>query len=170
MKNNSTRDIVYMALYAALFVALDFVTNTFNLLPMPQGGHLGLGTIALILASYHLGWKKGAVVCLASNLLMYITGSMNFYGSVISLFFDYIIAYTAYGFSSCFPNIKYFYSGIIITSLIRLACSTYSGIAAFGSPFMASLSYNAGYIIPTMIVDAIIVPLLYERLKPIVKK
>lgn len=170
MKNSNTRDIVYMALYAALFVALDFVTNTFNLFAMPQGGHLGLGTIALILASYHLGWKKGVIVCLASNLLMYITGSMNFYGSVISLFFDYIIAYTAYGLSSMFPNIKYFYSGIIITSLIRLACSTFSGIAAFGSPFMASLTYNAGYIIPTLIVDAIAVPLLYERLKPVFKK
>ena len=48
MKNSNTKDLVYMALYAALFVALDFVTNTFNLLAMPQGGHLGLGTIALL--------------------------------------------------------------------------------------------------------------------------
>ena len=158
-----------MALYAALFVVLDFITNTFNLLPMPQGGHLGLGTIALLLASYHLGWKKGAIVCLVSNVLLYITGSMNFYGSVISLFFDYILAYTAYGFSSAFPNFKYFYSGIVITSLIRLACSTFSGCAAFGSPFGRSLVYNAGYIIPTMIVDLIVVPLLFERIKPIVK-
>lgn len=170
MKNSNTKDLVYMALYAALFVALDFVTNTFNLLAMPQGGHLGLGTIALLLASYHLGWKKGAIVCLFSNFLLYITGSMNFYGSVISLFFDYIIAYTGYGFASRFPNVKYFFTGILITSLFRLACSTYSGVAAFGSPWGASFVYNAGYIIPTMIVDMIIVPLLYFRIRPLINK
>ena len=159
-----------MALYAAIFVVLDFVTNTFDLFAMPQGGHLGLGTIALLLAGYHLGWQKGAIVCLVCNFLLYITGSMNFYGSVISLFFDYIIAYTGYGFASRFPNVRYFFSGILITSLFRLACSTFSGVAAFGSPVGASLVYNAGYIIPTMIVDMIIVPLLYYRIKPLIKK
>ena len=170
MNKINTRDLVFMALYAALFVVLDFVTNTFDLFAMPQGGHLGLGTIALLLASYHLGWQKGAIVCLVSNVLLYITGSMNFYGSVISLFFDYIIAYTGYGFASRFPNVRYFFSGILITSLFRLACSTFSGVAAFGSPLGASLVYNAGYIIPTMIVDLIVVPLLYYRIKPLIKK
>ena len=170
MNSSKTRDLVFMALYAALFIVLDFITNTFSLFAMPQGGHLGLGTIALLLASYHLGWKKGVIVCLAANLLLYVTGSMNFYGSLISLFFDYLIAYTVYGLSPLFPNIKYLYTGILITSLLRLASSTFSGMAAFGSPLGASLVYNAGYIIPTMIVDLIAVPILYTRLKPLFKK
>ncbi len=166
MRDSKTRDLVYMALYAAMFVALDYVT----LFRMPQGGSINLSSIALLLASYHLGWKKGACCGLVANLLLYAIGSMNFYGSIISLFFDYIFAYTAYGLASLFPNAKYFYSGIVITSLIRLACSTFSGCVAWETPLLASLGYNAEYIIPVMIIDMIIVPLVYEKLKPVINK
>ena len=166
MKNSKTRDLVYMALYAAMFVVLDLVT----IWRMPQGGSINLSSIALLLASYHLGWKKGAICGLVANGLLYVTGSMNFYGSIISLFFDYLFAYTAYGFASLFPNVKYFYSGIVITSRIRLACSTFSGCVAWGTPLWASLGYNAEYIIPVMVIDMVVVPLIFEKLKPIVNK
>ncbi|MBQ9036333.1 MAG: energy-coupled thiamine transporter ThiT [Erysipelotrichaceae bacterium] len=166
MKNSKTRDLVYMALYAAMFVVLDLVT----IWRMPQGGSINLSSIALLLASYHLGWKKGAICGLVANGLLYVTGSMNFYGSVISLFFDYLFAYTAYGFASLFPNAKYFYSGIVITSLIRLACSTFSGCVAWETPLWASLGYNAEYIIPVMVIDMVVVPLIFEKLKPIINK
>lgn len=166
MKNSKTRDLVYMALYAAMFVVLDLVT----IWRMPQGGSINLSSIALLLASYHLGWKKGAICGLVANGLLYVTGSMNFYGSIISLFFDYLFAYTAYGFASLFPNAKYFYSGIVITSLIRLACSTFSGCVAWETPLWASLGYNAEYIIPVMVIDMVVVPLIFEKLKPIINK
>ena len=61
-----TRDLVYMALYAALFVVLDYLTNALNLFRMPQGGSLSFATVALLIASYHLGWKKGLVVSLVA--------------------------------------------------------------------------------------------------------
>ncbi|HPW54041.1 MAG TPA: energy-coupled thiamine transporter ThiT [Erysipelotrichaceae bacterium] len=158
-----------MALYGALFVVLDFIANTFNLFVMPQGGRLSLGTIALILASYHLGWKEGVVVSVVSVFLMLVTGSVNYYG-MFSFLFDYLLAYAVYGLSSVFPNYKKLYCGIIVTSLIRLAFSTLSGIVVWEVPFWGSLSYNASYIIPTMIMDLIIVPLLYEKLVPLFKK
>ncbi len=166
----TTRDLVYMALYAAMFVVLDRITDMVSILAMPQGGKLNLGTIALLLASYHLGWHKGLVVGIVANGLLYVTGSMNFYGSVISLFFDYLFAYTAYGLAELFPNYKHLYLGIIVTNLIRLACSTFSGCVAWETELWASLAYNANYILPTMVVDLIAVPLLYNSLKPVMKK
>ena len=135
--NNKTRDLVYMALYAALFIALDQIT----LFRMPQGGSINLSSIALLLASYHFGWKKGALV-----------------------------AYTAYGFASLFPNVSHFYTGIVITSLIRLACSTFSGCVAWETPFWASLAYNAEYILPVAAIDVILVPIIFEKLKPVLRK
>ena len=169
MKKFTIRDLVYMALYAAMFVVLDRITDMVPLFAMPQGGKLNLGTIALLLASYHLGWRKGVICGLVANGLLFVTGSMNFYGSVISLFFDYIFAYTAYGLASVFPNVKVLFTGTIITNLIRLACSTFSGCVAWETAFGASLAYNANYIIPTMILDAIAVPLLYKALQPVIR-
>lgn len=166
--NQKIKGLVYIALYGALFVVLDFIANTFNLFVMPQGGRLALGTIALILSSYHLGWKKGVVVCVVAVILMLVTGSVNYYG-MFSFLFDYLLAYAVYGLSSLFPNYKKLYCGIIVTSLIRLAFSTISGIVVWETPFWGSLSYNASYIIPTMIMDLIIVPLLHEKITPLLK-
>lgn len=168
MKKFTTRDLVFMALYAAMFVVLDRITDAVPMFAMPQGGKLNLGTVALLLASYHLGWGKGAIVGLVANGLLFVTGSMNFYGSVISLLFDYIFAYTAYGFASMFPNYGVVFTGVIIANLIRLACSTFSGCVAWETEFWASLSYNASYIIPTLVLDAVVVPLLYKALKPVI--
>ncbi len=155
-----------MALYAALFVVFDNIT----LFRMANGGSVNLSSVALLLASYHLGWKNGLISALVANLLLYVTGSMNFYGSVVSLFFDYLFAYCAYGLASLFPNFKYFYSGILITNLIRLACSTFSGCVAWETPLWGSITYNASYIIPVCILDLIIVPLVYEAIKPVINK
>ena len=167
--NQKIKGLVHIALYGALFVVLDFIANTFNLFVMPQGGRLSLGTIALLLASYHLGWKKGVVVCIVAVILMLVTGSVNYYG-MFSFLFDYLLAYGAYGLSSLFPNYKKLYCGIIITSLIRLAFSTLSGMVVWQTPFWGSISYNASYILPTMLMDLIIVPLIYEKLTPLFKK
>ncbi|MDO4377741.1 MAG: energy-coupled thiamine transporter ThiT [Erysipelotrichia bacterium] len=168
MKRN-VKDLVYVALYAALFVALDYVTNVLNLFRMPDGGSLSFATVALLLASYHLGVKKGLAVCALSVVLMFIIGSIKFYG-IVSLLLDYIVAYCAYGLAGAFKNYKWFYPGIVITSLIRLASSTLAGMLVWETPFWGSLSYNASYIIPTMIVDLIFVPLLYNILKPTFEK
>ncbi|MGN1399092.1 MAG: energy-coupled thiamine transporter ThiT [Erysipelotrichaceae bacterium] len=169
MKKSSVKDLVYIALYAALFVALDYVTNVLNLFRMPQGGSLSFATVALLLASYHLGVKKGLLVCLVSIVLMFAIGSITYYG-IVSLLLDYVVAYCAYGLASAFKNFKWFFPGVVITNLIRLASSTAAGMIVWETDLWGSLLYNGGYIIPTMIVDLILVPLLYNILKPVMKK
>ena len=52
------RKIAYMGMYLALYFVLDWLTHTVPLFKMPQGGSLGLSVLALLLASYHLGWKQ----------------------------------------------------------------------------------------------------------------
>ncbi|MBO4218906.1 MAG: energy-coupled thiamine transporter ThiT [Erysipelotrichaceae bacterium] len=165
----TTRDIVYIALYAALFVVLDYLTNLFNLFRMPQGGSLSFATVALLVASYHLGWKKGLLVCVVSIILMWVIGSITYYG-IVSLLFDYIIGYLAYGLASLVPSYKAVHFGIIVSNLIRLAASTFAGCYVWGSELPASLSYNAGYIVPTMIADLILVPLVLMAIEPVIKR
>ena len=155
-----------MALYCAMFVLLDRLSDMLNLFPMPSGGKLNLGPIALLMCSYHLGWKNGLLTGIVSVFLQLVIGSVGFYG-IWSFLLDYLIAYAAYGLASLFPNYKYFYSGVLITSLIRLASSTLSGTLLWETPLWGSLTYNAAYMVPTTICVLIIVPLLCERLKNI---
>ena len=82
---------------------------------------------------------------------------------------EYPVAFGVYGLSSLFPNFKNFYSGIVVTNLIRLALHTIAGTVFWGTPWGGSFAYNAWYMIPTMIVSAIIVPIIMNRLKPVMK-
>ena len=166
MKRSKTSTLALMALYCALFIVFDRLSDTLNLFKMASGGKLNFGPIALLVCSYHLGWKNGLIVSVTSVFLQLIIGSVTWYG-IWSFLLDYLIAYSAYGLASLFPNYKYLYSGVLITSLIRLISSTLAGTLVWETPLWGSLAYNASYMIPTTVCVIILVPLLCERLKKV---
>ena len=165
----TTKDLVYMALYAALFIVLDVAVNTLGILQMPNGGSLGVSVIPLLMASYHLGWQKGTVVSVLSILLQYVTGPM-YTPDLLGFLLDYFIAFSVYGLASLFPNYKWFYSGVLITNLIRLLSSTLSGTWVWGLDYWPSFLYNAAYMITTAILCLVLLPLVMPRLKPAMNK
>ena len=165
----TTKDLVYMALYAALFIVLDVAVNTLGILQMPNGGSLGVSVIPLLMASYHLGWQKGTVVAVHSILLQYVTGPM-YTPDLVGFLLDYFFAFSVYGLASLFPNYKWFYSGVLVTNLVRLICSTLSGILVWETAPWASLVYNATYMIPTAILCLVLLPLVMPRIKPLMNK
>ncbi|MBQ6334018.1 MAG: energy-coupled thiamine transporter ThiT [Erysipelotrichaceae bacterium] len=166
MKKLDTKSLCLMAIYCALFVVLDRVSDALNLFKMASGGKLNFGPLALLMCSYHLGWKKGTLVAVTSVFLQLVIGSVTWYG-LASFLLDYLIAYSAYGLCELFPNYKYFYSGVLITSIIRLLSSTLAGTIVWETPLWASFIYNATYMIPTTIFVIIVVPILCERLKKV---
>jgi len=158
-----------MAFYIALFMVLDVLTNAIPFFQMPNGGSWGLSTIPLLLASYQFGWKKGTFLCLIAVLLMFVTGPMytpDFAGFLL----DYLIAFGVYGLASLFPNIGWFYSGVLITNALRFVSSTISGVWVWGVDWWGSIVYQASYMIPTTVLGLVFVPLLFRALKPMMKK
>ena len=165
MKGRITvKDLCFMALYAAIFVVLDYITQFIPLLQMPQGGSIGLGTISLLLASYHLGWKKGVFVGVVSVPLQYLTGQM-YVNGIFGLLFDYIVPFGIYGIASLLPNIGYLYLGILVTNFIRFICHVLTGIVIWETPLWGSVTYNGPYMLATCMVGLLVVPVLYNRLK-----
>ena len=136
---------------------------------MPNGGSLGVSVIPLFMASYHLGWQKGTVVSVLSILLQYVTGPM-YTPDLVGFLLDYFFAFSVYGLASLFPNYKWFYSGVLVTNLVRLICSTLSGILVWETAPWASLVYNATYMIPTAILCLVLLPLVMPRIKPLMNK
>lgn len=169
MKNLTVKDLVLMALYVALFMVLDTFVNTLGIFQMPQGGSLGVSTIALLLASYHLGWQKGLFVAIVSVFAQFITGPM-YTPDILGFLLDYLLAFSAYGLASLFPNFGYFFTGVLITNVIRFICSTISGTIVWGVDIIGSLGYQATYMVPTLILTLIIVPLLYKAIEPRIKR
>jgi thiamine transporter len=129
---------------------------------------LGLGVIALLLASYDLGWKKGVAVGLMSVLLQWMTGAMWFL-NWFQFILDYLLAFGIYGVASLVPSMKIGKQvvlwGIIVVNLIRLASHTVSGVLFYEVTWWGSLAYNSWYMIPTMIVALIVVTMVLPRLR-----
>lgn len=162
-KTITTRDVAYVGMYLALFYVLDVLSNVIPLFKMPNGGTLGLGTIALLLASYKLGWKLGLLTGALSVLVQFVAGQMYLLGFVQFLL-DYLIAFSAYGLACLFPNWKWFYSGILVTSGIRFLSSLISGVIFYGLNWSGSALYQATYMIPTIVLDMVLVPILVHHL------
>ena len=162
----TVKDVAYLAFYLALFTVLDYLANSLPLLKMPEGGTLGLGVVALLLASYHLGYKKGLLVGSACVILQFVTGAM-YIVSFPQFLLDYLLAFTVYGLAVCLGK----YRGIIITNALRYVFHVISGVVFFGeyagerNVLIYSLVYNAWYMVPTAILCLAVVPLLSDRLK-----
>lgn len=165
----TVKDLTYMAFYVALFMVLDTFVNTLQILQMPNGGSLGVSTIALLMCSYHLGWKKGLAVSVLAVFAQFITGPM-YTPDLLGFVLDYLLAFSVYGLASIFPNYKFFYSGVVITNLVRFVSSTISGVVIWGVDLWGSVVYQATYMVPTMLLGVVLVPLLYNALKPILNK
>lgn len=161
--NNKTKELVYMAFYAALFMVLDYFTNMIPLLKMPQGGSIGVSTIALLVCSYHLGWLKGVFVGVISVLIQFMTGPM-YIPQLLGFLLDYVIAFGIYGIASLFPNYRLFYTGVLVTNFLRFVSHVIGGVVVWETAWWGSVVYNAPYMVATTIVGMIIVPVLVERL------
>ena len=120
MKNLSVKDLVLMAFYVALFMVLDTFVNTLGIFQMPNGGSLGVSTLALLMASYHLGWKKGLFVSVVSVFAQFVTGPM-YTPDLLGFLLDYLLAFSVYGIACLFPNFGYFYTGVLVTTSFVLS-------------------------------------------------
>lgn len=164
----NVKDLVKMSMYLAVFAMLDFVAATSGLFSMPQGGSLGLGALALVLASLDLGWRKGVFVALVSVLLQYITSPPVYFVSWLQFLMDYVLAYGVYGLAVIFPLFKFkgfsLSLGVIITNLIRFGLHFLAGIWFYGATWWFSFTYNGWYMIPTLVLTTILTGLLLPRI------
>lgn len=167
MKRSVVFESVLMALYAAMFVVLDYVSNQIGFFRMPNGGTIGLSTVILLVASYQLGYKKGLGVALLTIPLQFIAAPI-YAVNALDFFFEYVLAFAIYGIASVFPIIKWnypIYTGVIIVNLIRLFIHVFAGVVYWQSTWWASLIYNAWYMIPTLLVGLLLTPSIVERIK-----
>jgi len=163
--------LTFIALYSALFIVLDYAAHVFGLFQMPNGGSLGLGSLAILVAAYHLGWKEGVAVGLISIPLQVISsGGIWFTPTwpLIGLIMDYVIPFGVYGLAPIFRDIKIasfkIKTGVILTNLIRFISHVVVGALLWNVTWVGSLIYNAWYMIPTLILGVILVPLIMNRL------
>ncbi|AZK44163.1 thiamine transporter [Erysipelothrix rhusiopathiae] len=156
-----TKDLVTISMYAALFSVLEYITVTFDVLKLPQGGSISLSIIVLIIASYQLGFKKSLCVAILSFVVKFMIKTPMVV-HWIQFLFDYIFAYSAYSIAGLIPNLKVhdlsLPFGVIVSNILRFIIHTISGLLFYaefyrGNVLLGVVSYNATYMVPTTIIS-----------------
>lgn len=178
-RNKNVRILAECAIMIALASVLSLIKIPPILFPN-FGGSITLFSmlpICVIAIKYGLGWGLGTAFVYSAMQLMFgitIDGVLGWGLTsaflVGTIFFDYLIPFTALGISGMFrkKGIPGIITGISIALLIRWICHIVSGTIFFASwslwenPFVYSIAYNSTYMVPELILTVIGAVLLYR--------
>ena len=145
-----------------LAVALGIVLGMVSIFQMPQGGNISLAILPLLLFTMRNGWKGGVLAGLVYGILSFLLGGGSFSVHPLSILLDYLVPGAILGLMSE----KRWPAKLALISVLRFASYVTSGAIVFASyagsqnPWIYSIIYNATYLIPEMLLMALILFLL----------
>ena len=174
MKKNQR--IVFISIYCALALVLDYIKSFIPFLNMPSGGSINIALIPIVVCSFHLGYFNGIICGLLWWLVTSVLGLNPYFISISQYIVDYVIPSGIVGISSIFYSKKNLYEieiGIFLMMFIRTICLLISGAIFWPSgvaagtlqAWSASAIYNLPYSFATLIMLEIIIPIIIKRLK-----
>ncbi len=189
MKNKLTKtQMTKRLVISAMFIAISIVLNEITPIKLPVGGSVTpFSMVPLALLGWHYGLSWGLTCGATMGVLDMIVGGLENFSYVagipayLTLFFlDYFVAYGIMGISGIFKG-KIKNDGVALSlgaglaCTLRLLCHFITGVTiwadytdGFASVWAYSLSYNASYMVPEIIITVIGV-LAIANIKPIMK-
>lgn len=169
MKKMSTR----MLVEAGIMIALAQILSYVKIYESPYGGSVTLGSmIPVIIFAIRWGSKPGILVGMVYGFLQFALGTKFSYHP-LGIFLDYIFAFGCLGFAGLFrKNIFSIVGSVAIAITGRFLFHFLSGIILWYSYapegmniYLYSLVYNAGYLLPELVISSVLVCALYKPLK-----
>ncbi|MEH6940962.1 energy-coupled thiamine transporter ThiT [Bacillus sp. JJ722] len=178
---NKTLFMVEVAVFAALALLLDLVSNFVFSRIWPQGGSVSIAMLPVFLMAFRWGLKGGLLTGFLLGMLQVVLGQAYIMHPVQG-FIDYFFAFTVVGFAGIFAKgisdgfangnrskaISQMILGVFIGSGLRYLCHFATGIIFFGSGApegqpvaLFSAIYNGTYMLPSFILCAVLVVMLY---------
>lgn len=155
---------------SAILLAIAAVLSVIKLVDMPYGGSVtAFSMLPLLIIAYRHGTRWGLFTAFTYSLIQLLLGLDNFsYATsflavVMIALFDYLLAFLALGLGGIFrkrmPQGAALSTAAILTGLIRYLCHVVSGCTVWAGlsvptteALVFSLSYNATYMIPEIVI------------------
>ncbi|MBS7262004.1 MAG: energy-coupled thiamine transporter ThiT [Eubacteriales bacterium] len=143
----------------AICVALSFLLSMIKIYTMPQGGSI---TPASMLPLMFFAVVSGPVYGLGAGIVYGVLQMLQdmYILNPIQVLLDYILAFTALGLAGLFK--KKYVLGFTVAGLVRLLCHYLAGVFFYAeyagdmSPWLYSLTYNASFLIPDLVICIVI--------------
>lgn len=194
MKSNHKKNLLALvegAMMLALAWVVDYVCALapYNGILFPAGGSITVGMLPLVYYAYRHGiaWGVGAgLVFSGLQIVMgwYAPPAGTWWAFMLCVLLDYVLAFTVMGiaplFAKPFENKKRILRltgygvGAVIVCVLRYLSSVLSGGILWGvyapesmNPWVYSLAYNAGYMLPNAILTGVLAVLLCRTMDPL---
>ncbi len=159
----STKILAEIIMLVALAGALSLISHSF--FSLPQGGSINLGMVPIFWLIFRRGWKIGIFAGAVFGIVDLAIEP--FIVHPIQLILDYPLAFAVLRLAGFF--LKYPVVGVVVGGVGRFVSHFVSGIVYFSdyapagmSPVVYSAIYNGTYIIPSIIICAIIIGLMQK--------
>ena len=174
----------------ALAFVIDYVCSLapYNAILFPAGGTITVGMLPIVYYAYRRGTAWGVGAGLVFSGLQIILGwypppANVWWAFILCVLLDYVIAFTVIGAAPLFAKpfgqatparrLVGYGVGAVTVCVLRYVCSVLSGGILWGSyapegmnPWIYSLVYNAGYMLPNAVLTGLLAVLLCRALDP----
>jgi thiamine transporter len=148
-------------------VALSGVLHLITLYQLPEGGRItAAAMVPVLFVAVRRGPKIGILAGLALGLVVLVEEPFIYHP--VQVLLDYPLAYGALGLAGFFRKLPV--AGVVVGIAGRFVCHFMSGLVFFAtyapagmSPALYSAVYNASYLVPELIVSAIVMFVLQQR-------
>jgi thiamine transporter len=148
-------------------VALSGVLHLITLYQFPEGGRItAAAMVPVLFVAIRRGPKIGILGGLAFGLVVLVEEPFIYHP--VQVLLDYPLAYAALGLAGFFRKLPV--GGVVVGIAGRFICHFISGLVFFAtyapagmSPAVYSAVYNASYLIPELVVSAIVMFVLQQR-------
>ncbi|SHH23158.1 energy-coupled thiamine transporter ThiT [Tepidibacter thalassicus] len=169
MKKMSTK----MLVEAGVMIGLAQILSYIKVYEGPFGGSVTAGSmVPIILYAIRWGVSPGLFVASVYGLLQFILGPKYSY-HVLSIILDYVGAFGLLGLAGLFRNS---FKGVLLGTCLgifgRFVSHVLSGVILWASyapdgmnPWIYSILYNSGYLLPELLISLCVVGVLYKSFR-----
>lgn len=172
MENKNEASLIVKLTESAMMIALATLLSMAKLLEMPYGGSVTMASmLPLVIVAYRYGTKWGLLTGFAFGAVQFALGTKNIgylpvknFASVATLIIaDYLLAFAVLGFGGifrkpCKNQATALIFGSVLVAILRYVCHVISGWTVWAqfdltkAGLLYSLSYNATYMLPEMLI------------------
>ena len=181
MKNKiTTKILTEIAIIAAVAFALDALQGGIFRGLFPNGGSIGIAMLPILILTFRRGFVPGFLAALILSFMQMFGGvyaiADTWYMVFLQIFLDYIIAYPLVSIAALFyksyhkatnnkDKILFLSLGTIVGGFLKFVAHFLAGFifwsssapdGYFGGPVVYSIVYNGGYMLPNIILNALI--------------
>jgi thiamine transporter len=158
-----TKLLAEIIVLVALAGALSLISHSF--FSLPQGGSINVGMVPIFWLALRRGWKVGIFAGAVFGMVDLVIGP--FVVNPLQFILDYPLAFAALGLAGFFRD--YPVVGVVVGGAGRFLSHFVSGVVYFAdyappgmSPVVYSALYNGTYLVPSIIICAVVIGIMQK--------